>query len=133
MSERLEKWKAREKIRSDFGWIAVYMGIVGISGVVAGLGGLFRDVEGQAVWLALLIGIGFLWSAVGLWNAKVWSRWVATSLAVAVSMEGLIGVVRGRIDLSLPLALIASVWLLVPSTGRAFARARDTRAARPNV
>ena len=72
MSEKLERWKAREKIRSDFGWIAVYLGLAGLVIVVGWLMAMFGSarprVEGRAVWLSPLIGIGFLWSAVGLWK-----------------------------------------------------------------
>ena len=117
MSERLEQWKAREKLRSDIGWAAIYVGLCGIWVVVVGAS-LFAwtmtfEVESTvlgtvvpaplAVGLVLAGGLALVYCAVGLWNARAWARWIAVVLLVVPLVGSVIVLVRdSSIDLWLP-------------------------------
>lgn len=141
MSERLEQWKAREKIRSDTGWAAVFMGLGGILAVAAGLVSIFGSGDVTVFGLRLEYGgaiaaaggIILVSCGVGLWNARAWARWVAAALFAALSLMNVIEVVRAPKELAHLLGLVFElfvvVYLLLPSTGRRFARAQGLHAS----
>jgi hypothetical protein len=128
MSERLEQWKAREKLRSDIGWAAVLIGLWGLLPIAAGIAEVVGIGAIRALPISLAVGTAFLFCALGLWNASVWARWACAALFATLSVLGLVTLVRNRTwGLELPSVLFATIYLLLPSTGRRFARARDTR------
>lgn len=117
-SERIERWKARDTIQSDVGWVAVFIGLAGLLVIARGLAKIAIDnIRGaRPALVAILIGIALLYCAEGLWKAKAWARWVAVVLCAAACATGF------------SLAFLATAYLLLPSTGRRFARAQGARA-----
>ena len=143
MSERLEQWKVREKIRDDVFWAAIWIGLWGAMAIVAGalqvagIGSLRIVDEGVpaalGVPLAFAVGIALLLCARGLWNASAWARWVSAALFAALSLAQVMELIRGRsIPLNLLFTLPPAVYLLLPSTGQRFARARGRARPEPH-
>jgi len=82
MNERIEAWKAQEKLRTDIGWVAVLLGIAGGGAILVGiLGAIGADERPPPIpWpLVILLGIVMLVCAVGLWNVRPWARWVGVA------------------------------------------------------
>ena len=135
MNERIEAWKARERLRSDILFPVASLGISGAGGIVIGLlamAGVIQDFRPIQPPLFVLLGAGLLVCVVGLWNARPWARWTAVALCgvslasilVDLAREG--GFPKGALW---PSFLI--VYLLLPSTGRRFGRAQLLRQPGP--
>ena len=120
MSERLERWKARNSVQTDFGPLAVLIGVVGGLSVLFPLLAILRpsNFDSPHPWLGIAIGGALLCCALGLWNAKVWARWTAVGCCAC-------GVMTGGIVALLSAAI--AFYLLQPSVGRRFARAHGVR------
>ena len=125
-SERYQRWKAREKFRSHVGWATAWIGALGVMFLLSALAILAsRAGAGTGTmignpYLRLFVGGALLYSALGLWNAKAWARWAAVVLCALVTLSG---------NLSIPIGLLAIVYLLHPATARNFALARGSRGA----
>jgi len=137
MKVRSEERKAREWIRSDVTLPAFLMGVPGVVAVIGALAcllGIARGDRLQAL-LALPIAIGLVWCTLGLWYAKEWARWTAAVLFGAGTVLQAAKLVRGdgfdaaRL-LEILFFLFWTVYFVLPSTRRRFARARGVRAAR---
>jgi len=127
MSDRLERWKTREKLRSDIGWAAVFVGLWGLLAVAVGLAELAGSesirVEGPLAPLVLPVGFALAFCAVGLWNARSWARWTAAALFAGLLVNDVLRIVSEQtLSLGLPFVLFAVVYLLLPSTGKRFAK-----------
>jgi hypothetical protein len=154
MGERVERWKAREKVRSAVGWVAVFMGLAGLSAITGGIAFWIERIRGREetgwrwsgpgfespsepdfVWgMALFsLGVALLYCAYGLWNVRPWARWATLVLCLMLLVQSIQSLVRERSFVCwLPLAAFAVVYLLLPSTGKHFARAgRPAEAAEP--
>jgi hypothetical protein len=140
MSERLEQWKARERIRSDIGWVSIWVGIAAVILVGASVATFFgyavAQVGGKRVpgllggALGLALGLALLVCARGLWNARSWARWASVLLFVGWMASGVAAFLEDRtINIALPFQLFVIVYLLLPSTGARFARAAGLRDA----
>ena len=145
MSERLERWKAAEKVRSHVGRFAIIMGVGGFLGIFGGLvllglriGGIgghhvsgtcagVRVPEAFAIPSLILMGLVLLLCARGLWKAQSWARWMAVALsAYSIADSVLLFVTEGVINPGVVFPLFVLVYLLLPSTGRQFARAQGS-------
>ena len=135
MTQELDPWKAREKLRSGIGWAAICVGLWGILvlGVAVSLFLFVMEFEVESTRLAIVISVSLFlaWGlalcacAVGLWGARAWARVTAAcllTLPLAVSVRGLAN--DGSIAFWLPFSLFPMVYLLLPSTERRFVRAR---------
>ena len=156
MGERVERWKAREKVRSAVGWVAILMGCAGLSGVVGGIAtwiersfgrertswharvlGFESPPEPDFGWGASYFAVGavLLYCAYGLWNVRQWARRATIVLCltlVALGMIPLFG--EPSFECWLPLAAFAAIYLLLPTTGRHFARAAgNSEEAQPRL
>lgn len=75
----------------------------------------------------ILMGIGYLLCARGLWRVQPWARWASIALcASTVAQYALLFVRERESDPGLVVALLVLVYLLLPSTGRRFARAQGS-------
>lgn len=153
MGERVERWKAQEKVRSAVGWVAVFMGLAGLAGIIGGIAtwierslgrestgwhfsglGFESPPEPDFVWGAvfLLCGAALLCCAYGLWNVRTWARWMTIALSLTFIAQSLTPLFGDRtFECWLPLAAFAAIYLLLPTTGRHFARARGSAEAHP--
>jgi len=134
MSQELERWKARERIRSNGGWIAMLLGLYGMLASADGLYGLLGSWSGVKPSSAFIlpVGITLIICAVGLWNAKAWARWAIAAIFALVFTSAVSLLVSFRtFGLQLPVSIVALVYLLLPSTGRTFTRARTGERAEP--
>lgn len=134
MSEQLERWKAREKIRSDVGWVAVYVGLLGALslwlGVSLALGGegSFSPFGVELpppwnAWIASAFGALLLLCAVGLWNARLWARRLALVLFGLALVDGPVSAI----------ALFGFVYLFRPDTVQRFQRTNGRPPSEPEL
>lgn len=131
MTEQLERWKAREKVRSDIGWVAVYVGIFGAlclgGGVSLAVGGGSVCLFGVELptpwnaWFASTFGAVLLLCAVGLWNARLWARRLALLLFGLALVNGLVSAI----------ALFGFVYLFRPDTLQRFQRTSGRSPSEP--
>jgi hypothetical protein len=140
----VERWKAREKVRSAIGWVAVINALGGLFALVAGvlviaralglawtstsvrLFGYDSPPGLELAWGVLIVCLGaaLLYCAKGLWDVRTWARWVTVVLWGAICAEDVAAIVSGHsFSCGLPFALFATIYLLLPSTGKHFARA----------
>lgn len=137
MGWRAERWKAREEIRSRVGLLAAWVGAFGslvlFGGILQGLGILDGETEVSGFvlehpWGALYsiaIGLALLTFALGLWKAQSWARWLSVLLCGAEVVQGTIRLVRDHgFRLGSVFSAFLLFYLLRPSTGQLFARAR---------
>ena len=138
----MERWKAREKVRSAVGWVAVFIGLAGLSLVVGGIAtwierslgrertnwhfsvsGLESPPTPHFAWGALyfVAGAVLLCCAYGLWTVRPWARWATIILCLLFITRSVSG--DRTFECWLPLAVFAVIYLLLPNTGRHFARA----------
>jgi len=117
MSERLEQWKVRERIRTDVGWVAVMIGLWGLLPIAGSLASIVWPETVNTRVLSILGGLALICCAVGLWNTKSWARWITVVLFGLLSIGGIL---NGQICW-LPWTVFPVVYLLLPSTGRRFA------------
>ncbi len=154
MSERLERWIGPEAVRVYVGWLAVLVGLKGCSYALGGLlllGERLAGIEEEAsiagipgthpLALPTLVlgGVALLLCARALWRARPWARWAAFTLLVLsfaqplprvlrqFEIHGLLnpGSVAVLVAMLVPLSMIA--YLLLPATGRFFARAEGSQ------
>jgi hypothetical protein len=152
MSERLERWKAAEKVRGHVGWLAILLGLSGAAGILSTLFLTWLEIRGAglsrlkvsgipipdavAVPFVLLIGAALLLCARGLWRVRPWARWTIVAMCAA-SLVGsaLEGLREHEVPWGAALPLSLLVYLFLPSTARLFARAQgsqsDTLSTRP--
>ncbi len=136
MSERLEQWKARERFRSDIGWVAVWIGILGVLCVcvsVARVAFLDERLNSNEIrepgpwwapWAGIFQGAVLLVCARGLWNARGWARWTTLLISAAfIAIEVVAYATERTMDFTVLFYLYAVVYLLLPSTAARFARA----------
>ena len=127
MSERVDRYR-RRTARQELGirWIAVPFGAVGILFLVHGVAHL-RSWEG---WNAMVTGLASVITAVGLFTYREWARWLGAFVFAIATAADLFLLVEGRVEYGLEEVLVM-LWrlsliffLVSPSTGRLFARAR---------
>ncbi len=130
MSERLERWRARDRIQSDLGPLAMLIGFIGLLAFAGPLLGL--EVKNAAAGLTIpapLWGGCLLLCAWGLWRVHRWARWTTLLLCAALWVPAALelvldGPLLGLLHPGMLLLLLAIIYLLLPSTRRLFARAQ---------
>ncbi len=157
MSDKLERWKAAERIRAHVGWLGVIAMVGGGAAMsgglllaafsIPGLGPqLIRMGFSVSGWTGssssssflghpvptgiasagmVLMGTAVSLCGIGLLQARPSARWgMAALCAVSLLQDGIGLVLEREIGLVAPFCLFALVYLLLPSTGRLFARAQ---------
>ena len=127
---RIAPAKARERIRSAVGWVAISFGLLGAATLSLGLATLvsagFGLENGRAAVGALVLGLGMLLVARGLWNCQSWARWTAAGIVALDLVVSVLQLVTGHSVSPLKgYLLFALVYLLLPSTGRHFSKAQE--------
>ena len=100
--------------------------VEGFPGRTTALGGLVDlcDVGSRAVGAAwLLLAVGFVIAAAGLWRRRSWSRTVAAGLAVASIVVCALGLPEAGIGILVDLAILVGLAYPGLARGRTAARA----------
>jgi hypothetical protein len=85
-------------------------------------------------WSVLVAGITLAFCCVGLWNAREWARWPSAAICAALFLVAIrVPQPRWTNYVNLFVLLLASVYLVAPSTGKLFARARGDRSNHPRA
>lgn len=154
MSERLERWIGPEAVRVYVGWLAILIGLKGLSCALGGLLLLVQRIAGieeevsiagipgthhLAIPMLILGGIALLLCARSLWRARPWARWAALAILVLsfaqqlpalgrmLEIHGLLYPGFGVVLVAMLVPLSMMAYLLLPATGRFFTRAEGSQ------
>jgi hypothetical protein len=135
--QRLAPWKARERIRSAVGWVAMLFGVFGAFWIVVGAAVVVEFLTNSRSknesWTAVpfvVLGLLHLLVARGLWNCRPWARWTAAAIAGCFLVDSLLDLAREHLVSQMPFCeLFVLVYLALPSTGRHFASAGERPAS----
>lgn len=112
---------------SDIGWAAVLIGVLALLTIAGTVLEYFTETSAPgyarpplSLIFSLLAGVALGVCAVALWNVRTWARWVAVFLFAFLS----VGLALER-SICFPVMLFPVVYLLLPSTAKRFAQARE--------
>jgi hypothetical protein len=127
---RLESWNARETILTWLGGFASLMCIFGGVFVLAGLTGLVSAESRTQPMLLLVLGTSMCVSAVGVWRVRPWARWAVLVIFAMLWLQSVLATLAGELSLGLLVFAVPVVYVLLPATGRRFAKAQGHRTAK---